>query len=85
MPYVTSAERIGMQKGLEQGRCEGIEQGRLQGLLAGLEMALRGKFGAEAEEILPEVRQLTDLAVIQQIYAQFASAASVADVRRIYR
>ena len=28
MPYITSVERIGIRKGIEQGRQEGIQQGK---------------------------------------------------------
>jgi hypothetical protein len=81
MPYVTSAERIGIEKGIQQGREEGLQQG----LRAGLELALKLKFGAAAAEFLPEIRQLTDLATIQAIYAQLEAASTIDDVRRIYR
>jgi flagellar biosynthesis/type III secretory pathway protein FliH len=37
MPYITSAERFGIQKGIEQGREEGIEQGREEGIEQGRE------------------------------------------------
>ena len=40
MPYVSSIERIGIEKGLEQGREEGLEQGLEQGLERGLERGL---------------------------------------------
>jgi hypothetical protein len=93
MPYVTSAERIGIEKGLQQGLQQGLEQGiqrgreegLQQGLRAGLELALRLKFGAAAEGILPEVRELADLAVIEAIYARLESARTIDDVRRLYR
>lgn len=35
MTYVTSVERIGMQKGLEKGRLEGRQEGRQEGLREG--------------------------------------------------
>jgi hypothetical protein len=35
MPYITSVERIGMQKGLEQGIQQGIQQGTQQGMQQG--------------------------------------------------
>ncbi|MCZ7574879.1 MAG: hypothetical protein M5U01_40525 [Ardenticatenaceae bacterium] len=44
MPYITSVERLGMQKGLEQGRQEGLRAG----LRAGIEVGLELKFGPEA-------------------------------------
>ena len=42
MPYITSVERIGIQKGIEQGREQGREQGLQQGMLEeAREMVLR--------------------------------------------
>lgn len=35
MPYVTTGERIGMEKGLKQGRMEGHQEGRREGQLEG--------------------------------------------------
>jgi hypothetical protein len=69
MPYVTSAERLG----------------RLEGLREGIELALRLKFGAASQEIMPEIRQITDLAVIRAIYAQIEAAQTIDDLRRLYR
>jgi hypothetical protein len=40
MPYITSAERIGIKKGIEQGILLGIDQGVRQGLEKGLEQGL---------------------------------------------
>lgn len=85
MPYVTSAERIGMEKGIQQGIQQGRAEGLQQGLLVGLELALKLEFGAAADEILPEVRQITDLAVIQAIYAALETNPTLDVVRRIYR
>jgi len=33
MRYVTTAERIGMRKGIEKGRIEGLQKGRIEGSL----------------------------------------------------
>ncbi|MGB2771901.1 MAG: DUF4351 domain-containing protein [Anaerolineae bacterium] len=46
MPYITSVERMGMQRGLEQGIQQGIQQGAQQGVQQGVqqgqaEMVLR--------------------------------------------
>ena len=37
MPHITSAERIGIEKGLEEGLLKGLEEGLLNGLEKGLE------------------------------------------------
>ena len=40
MPYVTTGERIGMEKGLKQGLEQGLEQGVQQGLEQGVQQGL---------------------------------------------
>lgn len=51
MEYITSAERIGMEQGLEKGR---------QALLALLKSILKGKFGVLAE-LYQQPKQPTSL------------------------
>jgi hypothetical protein len=41
MPYVTSAERIGIEKGIQQGIKQGIEQGIKQGIEQGIEQGIQ--------------------------------------------
>ena len=41
MAYITTAERIGMQKGLEQGLQQGMQQGIQQGMQQGMQQGLR--------------------------------------------
>jgi hypothetical protein len=51
MPYVTSVERIGIQKGLEQGRQEGRQVGRKEGEAAILLRLIALKFGPPSEHV----------------------------------
>lgn len=46
MPYITSVERIGIQKGLEQGRELGREEGFRLGEASILQRFIELKFGA---------------------------------------
>ncbi len=80
MPYITSVERIGMERGLEQGREEGLRQG----LLAAIELGLELKFGDDGLSLFPEIQQLTDVATIQAVYHQLKLAASPNDLRHVY-
>ena len=48
MPYITSAERFAIQRGIEQGIEKGIEQGVAQGEAAVLLRLMRRKYGTEA-------------------------------------
>jgi flagellar biosynthesis/type III secretory pathway protein FliH len=88
MPYITSVERIGqeegLRRGLEQGRKEGIEQGRQEGLLDGIALALKLKFGPAGQAIIPEVRALTDLRVIREVYARIETATTIDEIRQTY-
>ena len=59
MPYITSVERIGMQRGLEQGIQQGIQQGVQQGVQQGqAEMVLRvlnRRFGAISADLTASI------------------------------
>jgi hypothetical protein len=59
MPYITSAERIGMEQGLQQGRAEG----HLEGKREALRRVIRARFGTlpEAVERRIAVADETDL------------------------
>jgi hypothetical protein len=72
MPYITSVERIGREEGLREG------------LLEGIELALTLKFGPAGQELLPEIRELTDLTVIRAVQAAAIAARTVDEVRKIY-
>jgi hypothetical protein len=92
VPYITSVERIGREEGLkegreqwrQEGREEGLQIGMRDGLLEGIELALKLKFGAPGVAIVPEIRQIGDLAVIRAIYQQIEAAQTLDDVRRVY-
>lgn len=80
MPYITSVERFGIQRGREEGREEGLRQGLLAAIALGLEL----KFGPDGLAILPEIQQLTELATIQAVYDHLKQAASPHDLRLVY-
>jgi predicted transposase YdaD len=84
MSYITSIEALGIEKGIEQGRAEGRVEGRTEGLLDGIALALDLKFGEAAQEVVAEVRQLTDVTLLEAILGQIKAAATLDDVRRVY-
>ncbi len=68
MPYITSAERLGLKMGLERGMAEGIEKGMKKGIEKGIEKGI-GK-GIEKEKMIVARRLLTagaELAFISKI------------------
>jgi hypothetical protein len=68
MPFITIAERVGMEKGL----------------LRGLEVALRIKFGDEGLKLMPELRELQDHELLSAVLAAIRTAASPEELRRVW-
>jgi hypothetical protein len=93
MPYITSIERLGHQRGLEEGAKKGLEEGAKkglkegvkEGLLEAIRMALELHFGAEGLALLPEVQALEDQALIRRIHEALVRGASLEEVRQIWR
>lgn len=84
MPYITSVERIGIQKGIQQG----IEQSRQQFkqiLLESIELGLELKFGNEGLSLLPEISLLEDVEQLRAIQAALRTANTVEELGRIYQ
>jgi hypothetical protein len=69
--FITSVERVGIEKGKEQGLQQGIE--------LGLEL----KFGAEGPQLMPAIRQHADLGLLQTILAAIKPAAGLDDLREL--
>ena len=42
MPYINTAERVGMEKGLKQGRQEGLQEGEQKGRQEGQHQGIEG-------------------------------------------
>jgi hypothetical protein len=68
MPFMTTPERLGLQKGL----------------LRGIELCLKLKFGAAGLELLPEIRQLGDVSKLEAVLPAIEKAASPEEVRRVW-
>ncbi len=84
MPFVTIAERVGMEKGIKQGIEQGKEEGLLEGILKGIEACLELKFGAEGLELMPELREIHDHELLSRILTAIGTAASPDDLRRVW-
>lgn len=59
MPYITSVERIGIEKGIQQGMQQGMQQGIRQGESALLERQLTRRFGPPSAETLARLQAAT--------------------------
>jgi predicted transposase YdaD len=86
-----------LQKGVEQGREQGLQQGREQGLQQGREQALRQgqystialglelKFGTEGLQLMPEIQQIEDMAILEAIVQGIKTLNTLDELRQIYR
>ena len=71
----------GFQEGLERGR----EEGRREGLLRGLAVALDVKFGIEGLKLMPELREIEDLGILEIIEQAIRTVKSPEELRQLYR
>ncbi|HET6881360.1 MAG TPA: hypothetical protein VFI31_14455 [Pirellulales bacterium] len=77
MSYITTAERVGLEKGSAKGREEG--------LLAGIEVALRIKFGQTGLALLSEIRQIDDVGLLRTVLDSVPHANSPTALRQVWR
>jgi hypothetical protein len=68
MPYIPTYER----------------QARIEALLEGIELGLELKFGAEGLNLMPEIKNLTDIDVLRAILQAIRKAASPEELRRVW-
>jgi hypothetical protein len=61
-----------------------VQIGRQEGLLEGIALGLKLKFGAAGLALLPEIRAIQDVAVLEAILKGLETAAELEALRRIY-
>jgi len=76
---MTAAEEL-----QQEGREEGLLQARAE-LMAGIELGLELKLGADGLALMPEVTRIEDLATLHAVREAIRTARTVDDVRRVYR
>lgn len=89
--YITSFERHGIAKGLEQGLAQGrkegleqgLEQGRIQGLRDGICLALTLKFGETGQSLVAMLAHITDRAQLQQIGHRLFTGATLEELQSL--
>jgi predicted transposase YdaD len=60
---------------------EAFEEGKLEGI----EMVLDSKFGIEGLHLMPEIRNVKDINILETIIAALMSAKTIEEVRSIYQ
>ncbi len=77
MQYITTAERIGMEKGMEKGMEIGTERGFL---LGSLQTVLEMKFGDRGVVLYPKIRRIQKKDRLEKILQTAKSAKSPEEV-----
>jgi len=77
MPYVTTAERRGIEQGHAEGQCEE--------LVSTIELLLNLRFGAAGLALLPEISQITEYSLLRAIRDQILTVDQPEDLRPIYQ
>jgi hypothetical protein len=75
MPHVGGVERLIREEGRAEGKAEGVREG----LLEAIGLALEVRFAKEALQVLPRVREITDLDRLRGLKAALTSVAGVAE------
>jgi hypothetical protein len=73
MPYITSVERYGMEKGRQEGR--------RQELQAAIATALGVKFGSAGKRLATTVRKVTDIGELRALYKATLVAETLPEIR----
>ena len=84
MPYITSVERIGIQKGIQIGR-EAVQQGIQQGIQLSILETLDERFGDIPSSISDDIRQIKDRNQLRILRRQAIWSRSIEDFRQQLR
>jgi predicted transposase YdaD len=81
MRYVSSVERIGYNRGWDEGKIEGRTEGWVEGRIEAIELGLSLKFGDDAAKLLmPLVRNLQDLDRLRMIRDAIRVTDNIGDI-----
>jgi len=84
MTYITSVERMGIEKGRQQGVQQGMQQGIHQGVQHGLRQAtttaLRVRFGEPSEALVKQLAALEDVEELRGVFMCVLTATTLTEV-----
>ncbi len=79
MPYITSIERSGIERGIKQG----IEQGSLQSKRESIIELLETRFSEVPSELSAVLNQIEDLEFLKQLFKRSITVASVEELQQL--
>jgi len=81
MGPVQKAREEGFREGMQQGMQQAIQQKTMEGIQLGLEL----KFGVQGLELMPEIRQIQNIDVLQNIFEGLKVAKNLEELKSIYQ
>ncbi len=96
MPYITSVERIGYkrgmqegillgeQKGLQLGEQKGLQLGKHEGILKAIGLGLELKFGKSGLRLMNRISAIGDMETLDAIYEALRKVSEIKELRQIY-
>ena len=75
MPYITTAEKIGIEKG--------IQQGIRQGLLEAIELGLKLRFGTKGLRLYPQITKIDNVDKLRSIKESIEIAKEVKEIEEL--
>ncbi len=85
MPYITTAESIGIEKGISKGREEGLQKGMFLGMREAIDLGLKLKFGMEGLQLMPEIEKITTIERLRLIKEAIEIASDLQEIRKILK
>ncbi|HLO86358.1 MAG TPA: cytosolic protein [Nostocaceae cyanobacterium] len=73
MQYITSIERMGIQKGKQEG------------LVKGISLGLKLKFGEQGLAVLPEISSIENINILEAVLEGLETVNTIEELRQIYR
>jgi hypothetical protein len=77
VPYITSVER----HGIEKGKREGLLEGKREGLLKGITSCLKVRFGTQGLALLPAIQSVEDVDRLEAILTAVETASDLDGIR----
>ena len=68
MPHITTAEKIGIEKGIQQGIQQGVQQGRLQNAREAILENLEARFEVVPRSVIKRIDQIEELSLLKILH-----------------
>ncbi|HUG93147.1 MAG TPA: hypothetical protein VML55_20060 [Planctomycetaceae bacterium] len=80
MPYLSTMERWGIERGLAEGRERGLAEGTREQALRDIESGLKAKFADDGLALMPAIRQIDELQRLEAILDRLWTATNLEEL-----